>query len=278
MIISRQLQFGITVLIGTCLPASVCVGDDAPSVQTVLIKGETYVMGNDLPKRDRKHHEDEPRIEVTVRDFRIGKRRVTAAKFCDFLNSTTGQGTSNFPALYHAGAIGRYHCSTLYRRDKGDYVPKPGQETRPANQVTWQGAMEFCQWLSRQTGKTYRLPTEAEWELAARRRADELNMCKGWVGEWCINRWVARPEADDMTNALPHLDDLSSERSIRGQHKWKKRSWIPFPFSNNSMHGPRPWTRQYQQPHDIQDAAWYGFRIAEEIEDNEKPNQATATE
>ena len=44
----------------------------------------------------------------------------------------------------------------------------PQSDTHPVVNVSWNDAMEFCRWLSRKEGKTYRLPTEAEWEYACR--------------------------------------------------------------------------------------------------------------
>jgi formylglycine-generating enzyme required for sulfatase activity len=55
----------------------------------------------------------------------------------------------------------------MYVQNGRFYIAK-GFENHPIVGITWDGATEYCQWLSEKTGKKYRLPTEAEWEYAAK--------------------------------------------------------------------------------------------------------------
>lgn len=136
-------------------------------VETVLIKGATFKMGTPIKKeRDPEFHSDEAPIEVTVQDFRIGIYPVTAEEMCRFLNSDAAK-KHDRTTLYNHRNIG-YAYSTIAREKDGDYAPRKEAANAPANQVTWKGAVLFCKWLSDETGKTLRLPSEAEWELAAR--------------------------------------------------------------------------------------------------------------
>jgi serine/threonine-protein kinase len=99
-----------------------------------------------------------PVRNVTIsRAFLIGKYKITAEQYCRFLNSTDG------PERFVS--INRF--SNIENRD-GMYHPKDGKSTFPINVVHWDGAKKFCDWLSKKSGRTVRLPTEAEWEYAAR--------------------------------------------------------------------------------------------------------------
>ena len=55
-----------------------------------------------------------------------------------------------------------------FRQFEPDFRKGKGADDEAVNAVTWTKAVAFCEWLSKKEGKTYRLPTEAEWEYACR--------------------------------------------------------------------------------------------------------------
>jgi len=123
-------------------------------------------------KSDLKYHEDEIPLEVNVDPFRMAQLPITAEQMCLFLNSPEAKKHKPKELYFHEDMIAmgtdkilKYSTITLV---DGRYVPRKNAEHAPANLVTWKGAVLFCQWLSDKTGKIYRLPSEAEWEFAAR--------------------------------------------------------------------------------------------------------------
>jgi formylglycine-generating enzyme required for sulfatase activity len=145
------------------------VGDKI-SIDLVYIKLGTFIMGRDVGRREKglfrissmfmvgKYPDDWPARKVKItKGFYIGKYKVTSAQFCKFLN------TVDNPKDYVELNI----LARIEMKD-GAYVPKPDCENGAINVVHWKGAIAFCDWLSNQTGLTVRLPTEAEWEFAAR--------------------------------------------------------------------------------------------------------------
>jgi formylglycine-generating enzyme required for sulfatase activity len=164
-------KIDLQAIAGIFLVAAFCGAappdEQLPAIETVPIAGATFTTGTPLKRDEPGYHDDERPLSVTVKTFRIGKFPVTANEMCAFLNSEAAQ-EDNRRSLYNHEDIGQYTYSTIARNDDGNYVPRARAETAPANQVTWKGAVLFCHWLSEETGKEYRLPSEAEWELAAR--------------------------------------------------------------------------------------------------------------
>ncbi len=87
-----------------------------------------------------------PRHFVSIRNFRIGKYLVTCGEYAEFLKATD---LSEFPTTW---LHGRFH---------------PTLANLPVHTVSLNAALAYTCWLSEETGRRFRLPTEAEWEFAA---------------------------------------------------------------------------------------------------------------
>ena len=105
------------------------------NIEMIFVKGGTFTMGATAEQGSDAFDFEKPTHSVTVSDFYIGKYEVTQAQWRAVMGSN--------PSCF-----------------KGDNLP--------VENVSWNDVQEFITKLNAQTGKKYRLPTEAEWEYAAR--------------------------------------------------------------------------------------------------------------
>ena len=111
----------------------------------VLVPGGTFTMGSPEAEPERNDSEG-PQHEVAVPNFFMGRYPITQAQW---------KAVAQLPQV------------------KRELLPSPSRfkgENRPVEQVPWYDAVEFCDRLSQHTGRSYRLPSEAEWEYACRAR------------------------------------------------------------------------------------------------------------
>ena len=112
------------------------------TLELVRIPQGKFMMGNDRSPNP----EEKPAHQVSLKSFYMGQYEVTRGQW-NIVADTLPQ--VNF-TLYH------------------QKIFKDFEETKPVDFMFWDEAVEFCERLSRYTGKKYRLPSEAEWEYACR--------------------------------------------------------------------------------------------------------------
>lgn len=131
----------------------------------VLIQGGSFKMGSNYGKED-----EQPQHDVSVSSFYMSRYEVTMKEFKAFIKATgyitTAQKIGNVWAYKDGKMEQRNNVTWEYDVSGIKYVSD--QENKPVVYVSWMDAYKYCQWLSSTTGKTYRLPTEAEWEYASR--------------------------------------------------------------------------------------------------------------
>jgi len=206
---------------GTPADADLAIADDAP-METVLIPGGTFTMGSETGAEDEK-----PTHEVSVKPFRLGKTEVTNGQFAAFVKATGYLTTAENkpdarkyptadPALLVPGSAvyvpvdaplrgpwetlnppwWKFVPGANWRHPEGPGSSIQDRKDYPVVHIAWDDAVAFCMWAKK------RLPTEAEWEFAARggliRQKHCWGVCKqGEDGKWYANTFQGRFPLED---------------------------------------------------------------------------------
>ena len=117
--------------------------------EMIYVKGGKFLMGSNYGDSDEK-----PVHSVTVSSYYIGKYEITVAQYQAYC-SATGRSLPKLP-------------SDEWYEEHYNTKKWTWKSRHPIVNVTWNDARLYCKWLSTKTGKSYRLPREAEWEYAAR--------------------------------------------------------------------------------------------------------------
>ena len=163
----KALHTSLMAAAATAVPlsANADVGDRfrdcAECPEMVAVPSGTFMMGSPAGEEGR-HGDEGPVHEVTIAaPFAIGRYEVTVSEFGRFVEET-GYSAGSSCWTYEDG-------KPEDRADRGWRYPGFGQGgSHPVACVSWDDAQAYVAWLSEQTGKAYRLPSESEWEYAAR--------------------------------------------------------------------------------------------------------------
>ena len=144
--------------------------DEKISFDMVLIPGGEFVIGSPASEADRQENEG-PQHKVKLNSYYLCTTETTIALFRAFYQETV-------TAKKEFQEVEKSKKDDETRETNVDAITGPTpvygdmtmgyDDKHPAIGMTWHNAMTFCKWLSKKTGKPYRLPTEAEWEYACR--------------------------------------------------------------------------------------------------------------
>jgi formylglycine-generating enzyme required for sulfatase activity len=173
--------------------ASFAESVNGAEIDMVFVKGGTFVMGS--PVSDSERDQDEgPQVELTVPGFHISKYEVTQAQYQAIMIAN--------PSSFKGEAL-------------------------PVDSVSWIDAVEFCRKLSQLTGRPYRLPTEAEWEYAARAGSAESSAGNVAAVAWYASNSTGHPHAvgEKQANGFG-LYDMNGNL-----WEWCQSKYKPYPYS-----------------------------------------------
>lgn len=147
-----------------------------------------FLMGSAASNSEELSRANEqPQHRVYLDDYYIGKYEVTNAQFAAFVKAT------GYVAHEKWDVRGIWFLSSVQ-------FPLGGK-SHPATYISWVDAQAFCQWLSRESGYAVRLPTEAEWEKAARGPAGRIYP---WGNDWDYKRLNSTYSEADQTTPVGH--------------------------------------------------------------------------
>jgi len=139
----------------------------------VLIPPGQFLMGSPDTEKDRDSDEG-PQHWVTIpKPFAISRCEITLGQFRQFVEERSQTDHKPYQTVAEqTGGCNVYDLKTQrWNQDKNAHWANPGfpqTDKHPVVCIAWQDAKDYADWLSRRTGASYRLPTEAEWEYAAR--------------------------------------------------------------------------------------------------------------
>jgi serine/threonine protein kinase/formylglycine-generating enzyme required for sulfatase activity len=186
---------------------------NVPSVKAEMIQipGGSFKMGSNSGSEQQK-----PEHEERVEGFSMDKTEVTNAAFYEFVAS------SNYKPASEEGFVAHWENNK----------PIPGDENKPVRYVNIEDIKAFADWRSKRDGVTYRLPTEQEWEYAARNGSK--NNLYPWGDKFdprCAH--INQPGNDSVVVGTKTCPNQWGVQDLIGNvFEWTGSEWWSYPGSN----------------------------------------------
>ena len=212
------------------VPAGEFLMGGQESAEELVKAFPTYHRPPDFFKDEYPRH----RVRIT-KPFELGKYEVTVGQFRRFTDDTGYKTEAEKDGLGGWGydaALGK--CRG---RDPKFNWRNPGfaqTDDQPVLDVTWNDAVAFCKWLSRKEGKTYRLPTEAEWEYACRAGTTTRYNNGDDPGKLAE---VANVGSDKGRTTFPHVQELDIPKDGSAKFTVPVGKFPPNALGLCDMHG-----------------------------------------
>jgi formylglycine-generating enzyme required for sulfatase activity len=169
--------------------------------ETVYVPAGPFWMGS--PEGEGVAVWETPQHEVDLSAYWIGKYPVTNEQYAEFVRKT---GRIVPPAAGWEGQI-----------------PPADRLEHPVSGVTWYDALAYCEWLSEQTGRHYGLPSEAQWEKAARGTDRRIYP---WGNEWDPDRCNHGGESVTAVDAYPEgKSPYGCYDMVGNVREWTRTVW-----------------------------------------------------
>lgn len=201
------------------------------SFNMVAISGGTFSMGSS-DKESYRNDDEGPVREITLSPFYMAELEVTWDEFLAFYNETKSEGRID-PNIVKSKNLNPVDGISGPTPPYGQPDQGWGYGENPAITMSYYAAETYCQWLSMKTGKKYRLPTEAEWEYAARGNTGTPYFFEGTPKKFTRDRWWNRVFGIDtaVINSYVIYDENSNGRPKTGDKV------MPNPFGLKNMLG-----------------------------------------
>jgi len=201
------------------------------SFSMLAIPGGTFRMGSSEDEALRESDEGPVRT-VTISPFFMAEVEVSWDEYWTFYSQTMSEGRIA-PELVYANNASNVDAISGPTPPFGNPGQGWGSGDRPAITMSPYAAQTYCQWLSTMTGKTYRLPTEAEWEYACRAGAETPYFFEGDPKRFSSEGLRNRIFGADTTNIHSH-----AVYAVNSDGKTQEPSYVkPNPFGLRNMPG-----------------------------------------